>query len=130
MISQQFMRFMMAGGIAAIANFGSRFVFNAFVDYAVAIFLAYIVGMTTAFILMRQHVFNVHQDKPLIPQISKFIGINLLALAQTLIISLVFAHWILPALGVTQYVQTIAHFIGICVPIVSSYFGHKLFTFK
>ena len=43
MIALEFPRFLIAGGIAAAANFGSRFVFSIFFSYAFAVFLAYLV---------------------------------------------------------------------------------------
>ena len=54
----------------------------------------------------------------------------MLAVLQTLVVSLVLARWLLPALGVTQHAEAIAHAVGVAVPVVTSYFGHKLATFK
>jgi len=49
---------------------------------------------------------------------------------QTLIISVVLARWLLPALGVVQRVEAIAHLIGVMVPVVTSYVGHRIATFR
>lgn len=125
----QFMRFLVAGGIAAGANFGSRFVFSRWFDYPVAIVLAYLVGMAVAFWLMRQRVF-VDGRGPMLPQIAKFAAVNLVAVAQTLVISLVLARWVFPAIGHVEHAQALAHLIGVMVPVVSSYFGHRLLTFR
>lgn len=130
LFTPQFIRFILAGGVAAIANFVSRLLFNQWVTYEQAIILAYLVGMLVAFILMRKHVFTNSIKKTLLSQAAKFIGINILAVLQTLIISLVLSRWIFPAWGISSHGETLAHFIGILVPIISSYFGHKLFTFK
>ncbi len=94
-----------------------------------SIVLAYLVGMTIAFILMRQHVFDA-RDRALGPQITKFASINLLAALQTLIISLLLARWVLPAFGVAEHAEAIAHFVGVLVPVVTSYFGHRMLTFR
>jgi putative flippase GtrA len=128
-ITPQFLRFLIAGGIAAAANFGSRFVFSAFFEYGVAVFLAYLVGMLVAFLLMRGHVFDAYSGS-LAPQIGKFAAVNLLAALQTLLISLLLAHLILPAVGVITYAEALAHLVGVLVPAVTSYFGHKLLTFR
>ena len=125
----QFVRFVLAGGIAAAANFGSRFVFSYWVNYELAIILAYLVGMVVAFTLMRGHVFNA-KDKALFPQINKFIGVNILAVLQTLIISVLLARWGLPALGIADNAEAIAHFVGVLVPVITSYLGHKFLTFR
>jgi putative flippase GtrA len=127
--ANQFIRFLLAGGIAAAANYGSRFVFSAWLPYAAAITCAYLVGMTVAFALMRRYVFFAG-GQPMAPQIVKFGIVNLLALLQTLVVSLLLADWLLPALGVRQHVQAIAHFVGVLVPVFTSFLGHRHATFR
>ena len=123
------MRFLVAGGIAAGANFGSRFVFSIFFTYGVAVFFAYLVGMLVAFLLMRGHVFNASQG-PLAPQVIKFVGVNLVAVLQTLAISLLLARLVLPSVGIADQAETLGHLVGVLVPVVTSYFGHKFLTFR
>ena len=129
MIEPQFLRFLLAGGVAAGANFGSRFVFSDFFTYSVAVFLAYMVGMLVAFLMMRRHVFNATQGS-LASHISKFIGVNLIAVLQTLAISLLLARWLLPSVGILDYAEALGHLISVLVPVFTSYFGHKNVTFK
>lgn len=129
MLTPEFLRFLIAGGIAAGANFGSRFVFSMFLDYGFAVFFAYLVGMLVAFLLMRGHVFDA-KSGPLAPQVAKFVGVNLVAVLQTLVISLVLARWLLPSLGIVEHAEALAHLVGVLVPVVTSYFGHKLLTFR
>lgn len=129
MLSSQFIRFLVAGGVAAAANYGSRFLFSLWLSYGPAIVLAYLVGMSVAFVLMRQHVFSA-AGGALGPQVAKFVAVNVLAVMQTLIISLVLARWILPSLGVVTHAEAIAHLAGVLVPVATSYFGHRLLTFK
>uniref|UniRef100_UPI0039EE75ED GtrA family protein n=1 Tax=Bordetella sputigena TaxID=1416810 RepID=UPI0039EE75ED len=125
----RFVRFMVAGGIAAAANYGSRFIFNIWFDYEISIVLAYIVGMAVAFILMRAYVFDAG-GRPWAPQAVKFTLVNVLAVLQTLIVSVALDRWILPSLAVPGNHEAIAHLIGVLVPIGTSYFGHKVATFK
>jgi putative flippase GtrA len=127
--SRRFALFLLAGGLAAAANYGSRFGFSVWFSYPVAIVLAYLVGMTIAFMLMRQYVFD-GRGKALAPQVLRFVGVNALAVLQTLLVSLLLARWLLPAAGVVQHVEAIAHAVGVAVPVVTSYFGHRLATFR
>jgi putative flippase GtrA len=127
--SRQFGRFLVAGGLAALANYGSRFAFSVWFDFATAIVLAYGVGMLTAFLLMRRYVFDAH-GRDLLPQIGKFILVNALAVLQTLVVSLVLAQWLLPALGITWRVEALAHAAGVAVPVFSSFLLHKRATFS
>jgi putative flippase GtrA len=78
---------------------------------------------------MRQHVFNAH-ERALGPQVLKFVAVNALAALQTLLISLLLARWLLPHFGVIEHAEAIAHLVGVLVPVVTSYFGHRLLTFK
>ena len=121
--------FLLAGGIAAAANFGSRFLFNLWLTYEVSIVLAYLVGMIIAFVLMRGRVFQKGEQK-LLPQVVKFSLVNLLSIAQTLLVSMGLNYWLLPWLGITQNPEAIAHFFGVAVPVIVSYFLHRNITFK
>jgi putative flippase GtrA len=127
--ARRFGLFLVAGGLAAAANYGSRFVFSLWFHYPLAIILAYLVGMTVAFVLMRQYVFDGN-GKALGPQVSKFTLVNVLGVLQTLIFSLVLARWVLPALGVESYIEAVAHAFGVALPAVTSYVGHKKATFR
>jgi putative flippase GtrA len=129
MISRRFVLFVVAGGTAALANFGSRIGLSLVMPYVPAIVLAYGVGMLTAFVLNRAFVFTDAGTR-MHHQVFWFAVVNLLAVAQTLAISLLLARWALPALGVQQHVETIAHAFGVAVPVVTSYLGHKRLTFR
>ncbi len=129
MLNRQFFCFLFAGGIAAGANYGSRFLFSRWVGYEQAIVLAYLVGMLVAFMLMRGHVFEA-KDKAIASQVAKFVGVNILAVLQTLIISVVLARWLLPGWGIVDHAEALAHLAGVLVPVVTSYFGHKFLTFR
>lgn len=129
MLTAQFLRFLLAGGLAAAANYGSRFVFSWWLPYPLAITFAFLVGMTVAFVLMRQYVFAAHGQR-LAPQVLKFALVNAFALLQTLAVSLLLARWLLPAAGVQQHVEAIAHLVGVIVPVFTSFFGHREATFK
>lgn len=127
--TRRFGLFLVAGGIAAAANYGSRFAFSVWFSYPVAILLAYLVGMAVAFALMRQYVFD-GRGKAMGPQIVRFIGVNVLAVLQTLVVSLLLARWLLPAMGIVEQAEAIAHAVGVAVPAVTSYFGHRVATFR
>jgi len=127
--ARRFTLFLVAGGLAALANYGSRFAFSVWFSYAIAIVLAYLVGMAIAFALMRQYVFD-GRGKAVGPQVARFVGVNVIAVAQTLVVSLLLARWLLPAAGIEAHAEAIAHAIGVAVPVVTSYFGHRLATFR
>jgi putative flippase GtrA len=129
MISARFAKFVVAGGIAAAANVGSRMLFSLWLPYVPAIVLAYCVGMVTAFSLNRLFVFEPGVLTWRV-QAFRFLVVNLAAVAQTVAVSLLFAKVILPAMGIQAHAELIAHGIGVIVPIFTSYLGHRHFTFR
>lgn len=128
-VTKQFSYFLMSGGVAAGLNWGSRFLFSEFVRFEVAVVLAFLVGLLSGFILMRVFVFD-GIGKPVASQVGWYVIVNLFALLQTLAISVVLARWVLPSIGIVNGGEALAHLVGVLVPVVTSYFGHKLLTFR
>ena len=126
--ARQFSLFLASGGVAAACNWGSRFFFSLFMPFEAAVAVAYLVGMTVAFVLMRK-VFG-GGARAAAPQAGRFALVNAAAFAQTWIVSVAMVRWVLPALGVHEHAEAIGHFVGVATPAVSSYFGHRLFTFR
>ncbi|MBV6844715.1 GtrA family protein [Xanthomonas campestris pv. paulliniae] len=129
MISQQFLRFIVAGGTAAAVNFGSRIALSNIMPYAPAIIVAYIIGMITAFLLNKRFVF-AQSGNALHHQAAWFVAINMLAVLQTLAVSLLLARWLFPAIGMRFHAEAVAHLVGVAVPVFTSYAGHKALTFR
>lgn len=93
-----------------------------------AIILAYGTSMVTAFILAKLFVFR-NRCRRLRDAWLTFCAVNLLAIAQTWLISMCMGYF-LPAVGVTAFVPELAHAAGVVVPVFSSYLGHKRFSFR
>jgi putative flippase GtrA len=127
--SPQFLKFLVAGGVAAAVNFGSRIVFNHWMPFSAAIVVAYIVGMITAFVLTKLFVFT-DSARPTWQSAVFFTLVNVIAVLQTWAVSVVLAYYVLPWLGITWHPKEIAHFVGVVVPVFTSYIGHKKLTFK
>jgi len=81
-------------------------------------------GSVNSFPLNR-HVVFAPSGKSVGVEAFWFALVNVLAVAQALVISLLLADVALPALGVEAFRGEIAHAIGIMVPAVTRYFGHK-----
>jgi putative flippase GtrA len=128
-IDSEFMRFLLCGGVAAAANWCSRILFSLWLDYSVAIVLAFVTGLLTAYLLFRDYVFAPASGSGT-RSFSLFLGINLLALLLTWGTSVGLAFHLLPAMGWTFYPLEVAHGCGIIAPVLASYFGHKYVTFR
>lgn len=127
--SPQFLAFLVTGGIAAAVNLGSRIVYNQWCNFSVAVVLAYITGMVTAFVLAKRFVFT-DSKQTLRRSAALFVLVNLVAVAQTWTISMLLAYHLLPWAGVRRFVPEIAHAVGVVVPVFTSYLGHKRLSFR
>lgn len=127
--SRQFLVFLLTGGIAAAVNFCSRIFYNTWVNFSVAIILAYLTGMVTAFLLAKLFVFKESQQS-IHHSIMFFVLVNLVAILQTWLISIGLAYYLLPKLGVVFFVREIAHAVGVAMPVFTSYIGHKRWSFR
>lgn len=127
--SRQFVVFLLTGGTAAAVNFGSRIVYNRWLPFSGAVILAYITGMITAFVLAKVFVFRASSQSTGRSALF-FTLVNIVAVVQTWAISMALAYYILPALGVGNFVKEIAHAVGVAVPVFTSYLGHKRWSFQ
>lgn len=128
-MSRQFVTFLVTGGIAAAVNFGSRILYNQWLDFSASVILAYITGMITAFLLARVFVFP-GGTQSVQRSIGFFVMVNGVAILQTWAVSMGLAYYLLPAMGVTSFVPEIAHAVGVAVPVFTSYLGHKHWSFR
>ncbi len=128
-MSRQFLIFLITGGLAAAVNFGSRIIYNQWMEFSFALVLAYLNGMVTAFLLARVFVFT-DSGQTMRRSAMWFVLVNLIAVFQTWAISMLLAYLLLPAMGVTRFVPEIAHAVGVVVPVFTSYLGHKHWTFR
>lgn len=126
---ERFLRFLAAGGTAAGVNVLSGIALGGAMRYEYAITLAYFAGMTTAFVLSRLFVFDATGGS-IRGQYLRFAIVNAVAFVQVWLVSVALARAVLPWLGWTWQVETTAHIVGVVSPIVTSYFGHKMFSFR
>ena len=126
---KQILKFFIAGGAAALANIGTRVIFSNFFSYEVSILLSFCVGLTTGFILMKEYVFDLSNNS-LATQILRYVLVNLAALLQTFLISIYLNKLLLLYFDNSNFTETTAHSIGVIFPVFTSYFAHKIFTFK
>ncbi len=127
-MNRQFLGFVITGGLAACVNFGSRMVYNRWLDFSSSVVLAYLTGMVTAFILARLFVFR-DGSQSVQTSAAIFALVNVVAVLQTWGISMVL-YYLLPLVGVVSYVPEIAHAVGVMVPVFTSYLGHKKYSFR
>ncbi|MEP6304614.1 MAG: GtrA family protein, partial [Lentilitoribacter sp.] len=97
-----FIKFILAGGSGAVANISSRYLFNLFMPFSIAIALAYIVGMITTFILSKLFVFETKEGKAK-SEAFRFVIVNIFALAIVWAVSMLLAEIIFPVINFNFY---------------------------
>ena len=127
--SAQFVRFVLVGGVALIFHWLSRFVFNAFVGYAWAIALAYIVGIATGFVLNKIYVFP-YSERPLDFEISVFVLVNLIAFPFVWAMAYGLGEWVLQPWLRRDVALAVGHGIAIVMPVFANFALHKFITFR
>ena len=124
----QFFRFIAAGGFAAAVNISSRIALSTAMPFEAAVLLAYVIGMVAAFTLYRTHVF-APSGRSVRDESTRFILVNAIAAAQVLVVSVVLARFVFPAVGFDWHAETTAHVAGVLSPVFTSYLGHKHISF-
>lgn len=125
---RRFASFIVTGGLAALVNLGSRWLLSHAMPYEAAVALAYLVGMTTAFLLARMFVFSASGDSWL-AEYGRFAVVNAFSFAVVLGVSAGMLRLVLPLVGWTWHAEEIAHLVGVISPIVLSYYAHKHYSF-
>lgn len=128
-LSRNFLMFLLTGGFAAAVNWGSRIVYNLWMPFTAAIVVAYITGMITAYVLAKLFVFK-ESTQSTGRSVFFFTLVNLVAVLQTLVVSLVLADYVFPRIGLVRHSRDIAHLFGVAIPVFTSYIGHKRWSFK
>ena len=119
----------MTGGTAALVNIGARVLLNLVMPFEAAVLGAYLIGMATAYVLARLFVFAPSgQSVP--SEFLRFGLVNVVGLVQVWLVSVGLLYWLLPAVGLTSEPELVAHAIGVMSTAVTSYYAHKLFTFR
>lgn len=131
-ISKQFFRFLLVGGVAALANFLSRFAFQVIFPYTLSVALAFSMGTIISFILNRSYTFAAYDEKAVV-QFIKFITIAIFGIALAALIA-----WLSMTAYKTLHIdlvnekqmESIAHIIAIFLITFYNFLAMKYFSFK
>jgi len=125
----EFFQFVLVGGLAAAINFISRLALSEFFSYRISIILAYLIGMLTAFLLSKYYVFE-NSGRAFNDELKDFTLVNIFAIIQVWFISVSLAEYFFPYISFNFHPEAVAHLIGLGIPAITSYFGHKYYSFR
>jgi putative flippase GtrA len=128
-LSREFLLFLMAGGTAAAAQWGSRFLFSHYVAFAWAVALAYLVGLATAFALNKLFVFGA-SGRSVTREMTYFALVNAISFPIVWVVSIVLGEMILPGFMPRPLAEALGNGVGIVSPVGLSFVLHKFFTFR
>ena len=126
-ISKKFSTFIVVGAVAAAVNFVSRIILNLWFSFEYSVVISYFLGLITCYVLSRKFVFLT--DSSIISSSIRFVFVNIVAIIQTYYVS-IYLYLLLDKYTDWSYIREMAHFCGICVPVITSYYGHKYFSFR
>jgi len=127
----EFISFFICGCAATAINITARGLLSHSMPYGAAIAVAYCIGLVAAFWLFRRFTFNkVNKTGQSPKKVACYLAVNFYGLLQTMVISVVLADYFFPWVGMDFYPQYIAHFLGLCPLVLTSYLGHKYLTFR
>lgn len=125
----ELMKFIAVGGLAAAVNVLCRIIFGWAMPFEMAVVLAYLFGMATAYFLNRAVVFQ-SVGTVSSKQIGRFALVNLFALIIVWAVSVGLLRSVFPWIGFAWHAETVAHAIGVASPVLSSYLLHRNYTFR
>lgn len=125
----RFLLFLAGGGTAAVVNWTSRILWSLFLPFGIAVIAAYATGMLVAFFLFRAFVFG-YGESGLRAQARNFVLVNLVGMGATWALAQLLVFRLFPALDMTWHPEATGHAIAITAPVMTSWFGHRLLTFR
>lgn len=123
-----FARFVFVAGLSVPVNLGARVLLSTLVPYEIAIVLSHLVGMATAFALTRRFVFGP-SGRPVHGELLRFGLVNALSLSVTWVVSVGLVRLVFPVIGYELAPYFTAHLAGLAASSLSSYWGHRRFSF-
>ena len=126
-ISTQFLLFLFVGTTAASVNWIVRLALSIWMSFPVAVLLAYVVGMATAFELNRRFVFP-GSPRPVLKQARVFILVNLAFLPVVWGASILLKD-LLDEIGIMRFSEGIAHGLALTIPVFITFLIYKFIAF-
>ena len=124
----QFLRFVVAAGLSVPVNLGTRILFSNVLPYEIALVLSHLCGMLTAYALTRLFVFE-RSGRSAPSELTRFAAVNVISVVQTWIVAVALVRLVFPRIGLATEPELVAHAIGLACASVTSYLGHRHYSF-
>lgn len=128
-LTRSFIGYLGAGAVAGLVNLLMRSFFSTFVSFEIAVALAFPFGLTCAFIINREYIFDSGVENTVM-QYGKFALVNLGALALVWVVSVSLYRVVFPAIGFDWNAELIAHVVGVGSPVILTFIAYRYFVFS
>lgn len=126
-LTRQFLTFIGVGVTAALANWCTRYALSQELNYSLSVLLAYLVGISVAFLLNRRFVFP-GSPRPIAAQAREFLLINVAFMPVVWVSALGF-RYVLRHMELESIADGLAHALSLAVPAFGTFLLYKFFTF-
>lgn len=127
-LNTQFLAFLAVGSLAAALHWLCRYLLSYWISFELAVAIAYVFGIASAFLLNRIYVFP-NTNRPVNKQMRDFVLTNVAFFPVVWVMSILLAS-VLPSVGITLYTEGIAHAIAISIPMMATFLIYKFIAFK
>ena len=127
-VRQQFLKFLVAGGLSVPVNLGSRLLLSRIMPYEAAVVVAHLCGMLTAFLLTRSFVFE-RSNRQVSNELARFTVVNVVSLTVTWVVAVGLLRIVFPRVGFDTYPELVAHIAGLGTASLFSFYGHRRYSF-
>lgn len=124
----QFVAFVIAAGLSVPVNLLARMAISLVAPFEAAVALSHVCGMLTAFAITKVFVFSP-SGRPAMSELSRFAAVNVVSLAVTWTVAVGLLRLVLPGMAWVFQPELVAHATGLAVSAVTSFAGHKFFSF-
>lgn len=130
LLSDLRVRFLIAGGSAALLNWLVRFPLSLVFPYTTALTAAQAIGMAYGFIIYRHWAFRSSGERPVITELRDFLAVNAAGATVTIVIAVVAKAGLMLLSIPPSLAEGVAHAGGITGGAIINFLGHKHVTFS
>jgi putative flippase GtrA len=126
---RQFLRFLVTGLTATVANLGAVWLVRTRVDYQSALLIGVTIGFCISFLLSKFFAFQSRSWMAARHEFSRFMIVYAFGILCYFAIAFVFGHGLLLFVLPRRYAELGGAFLGAGSMTFTSYFGHRFFTY-
>ena len=128
--SREFIRFFITGVLATICNLAMVWLTRHFVAYKWALFFGLMAGFTVSFVFGKLFAFRSASWRRAHGELARFLIVYLFGASLYWGISMVVGQRLLPMWMPRSLAELAGAFVGASVMVVTSYLGHRFFTYR